>query len=155
MKHICWITLLALAQSCLLFGADDEYARRSLAGLAGVDVVIEGLSSGADKLGLTKDAIQTDVELKLRLAGMQIVALSSVFLWISVTVTKSGNAADILVELDQPVRLVRDPTILTPTGCTWSKSTVGANPTAEGIRNIIKDSVDSFLNAWLSENPKK
>jgi hypothetical protein len=155
MKHICWIALLALAQSCLLFGDDDEYARRSLAGLTGVDVVIENLSAGADKLGLTKEAIQTDVELKLRLAGMQIVASSSVYLWISVTVTKSGNAADMDVELHQPVGLVRDLTILTPNGSTWSEATLLANPTAAGIRNIIKDLVDSFLNAWLSVNPKK
>jgi hypothetical protein len=29
------------------------------------------------------------------------------------------------------------------------------HPNVEDVRNIIKDGVDHFLNAWLSVNPKK
>ena len=32
---------------------------------------------------------------------------------------------------------------------------VVGNPTAQIIRNQIKDHVDMFLNDWLSVNPKK
>jgi hypothetical protein len=31
----------------------------------------------------------------------------------------------------------------------------GENPTAQGIRSVVKDQVDQFLNAWLSINAKK
>ena len=45
----------------------------ALVGIAAVDILIERLPKGADKLGLTKESIRTDVELKLRLAGIRVI----------------------------------------------------------------------------------
>jgi hypothetical protein len=38
-------------------------------------VLIEGLPDGAKVLGLSEDMIKTDVELKLRLAGMRVTTM--------------------------------------------------------------------------------
>jgi hypothetical protein len=151
----CWITLLELMQLFLLFGADDEYSRRSLAGITAVDVLVESLPPAAAKLGLTMEDIKTDVELKLRLAGMRVESASYAFIYVNVNVAENGIAANIDIKLEQPVALVRNSSIVIPGGITWSIGTLVTNPTAQGIRGFTKDLVDSFLNAWLSVNPKK
>jgi len=152
----CWITLLALAQSMPLFGSDDQFSRASLVGITSLRVVVEDTSSRGAKLGLTKELIQTDVELKLRLAGMQIESTTPEFLYVDVNVARDGSAASIDIELVQPVALARNPSILIPYAITWSAGTLATHPTsAQFIRDGIKDHVDVFLNAWLSVNPKK
>jgi hypothetical protein len=149
----CWIILLALAPLYPLPGATED---KSLVGLTAVEVLVEDLPMGAAKLGLTKEALQTDIELKLRLAGMRIIApIGAEVLYVAVNVASDGRAANIAIELDQSARLDRDPTIWVPSASTWSKDIIVTNPTAQGIRNQIKDQVDVFLNAWLSVNPKK
>jgi hypothetical protein len=45
----------------------------TLKGIGAVAVLVEYLPTGAKTLGLTEETIQTDVELKLRLAGMRVV----------------------------------------------------------------------------------
>jgi hypothetical protein len=156
MKLISWIMLLALAQLCCLLG--DDYSDHSLMGLNTVKVAVETLPPGAAKLGLTEEAIQTDVELKLRLAGMRVVntvAFDTEVLYVNVNATSDGRAVSIAVELQQGARLLRDPNIMIFTAVTWSTGSVTIYPTAQFIRDSIKEKVDIFLNAWLSVNPKK
>jgi hypothetical protein len=148
----CWITLLALTQLYPLFGEPDD---QTLAGLTAVQVLVEGLPPGAAKLGLTKEVVQTDVELKLRLAGMRVLTASFEALYVNVNATTDGRAASISVEVLQGARLARDPNIMTSAAVTWHVSQIEENPTGQSIRDVIKDLVDSFLNAWLSVNPKK
>ena len=156
MKPIfCWIALLAVAQSCLLLGADGEYARRSLAGITSLTVLVEELPAAAVNLGLTKEALQTDVELKLRLAGMKIESTAPAMLYVNLNVGDDGSAANIVVELDQSVVLARNPSIMVWGVATWSTSVLVTNTNASGIRGDTKDLVDAFLNAWLSVNPKR
>jgi hypothetical protein len=145
--------LFAIAQLFPLFAADSEYTRRSLVGLTSLEVVVEDLSSGAARIGLTKEVIQTDVELKIRLAGMRVTSEVPEYLYIATTVTDDGIVACIDIELHQPVTLARAPILIT--GSTWSEGSVTRNYTAQRIRDVIKDNVDKFLNAWLSVNPKK
>jgi hypothetical protein len=57
-----WIAILAVAQFC--HAGDSEQERRNLAGITTVQVLIEQLPPGAINLRLTKESIQTDVELK-------------------------------------------------------------------------------------------
>jgi hypothetical protein len=52
---------------------DNELTRRSLKGLKWVFVAVEGLEAEVEQNGLTKIAIQTDVELKLRQAGICVL----------------------------------------------------------------------------------
>lgn len=135
-----------------------------LSGLQGLNTVfvqVEELSPGAASLGLTKETIQTDIELKLRLAGMHVVPYAegiklpgSANLYVRVTLTDSAEAADVGVVLEQNAFLARNGQFI-PTAITWGTGGVFAHPTAQIIRDRTKDFVDGFLNAWLSVNPKK
>jgi hypothetical protein len=124
-------------------------------------VLVEDLPSGARALGLTRDAIQTDVELKLLLAGMPVVTPEDgtklhgePYLWVQVTLTEESQAANIAVAVRQDVRLERNGDHAFG-AATWGMNLTVANPTAQDIRAYNKDIVDRFLNACLSVNPKK
>jgi hypothetical protein len=141
-------------------GDDGTDSRLSLKGIRGVEVVIVDLPEGAIKLGLTKEIIQADVELKLRLAGMGVLTPiegaghpGRPFLYVFTTATDSAGAANVSVSLVQRVNLSRDRAVEIPAE-TWSLLAVIPNPSAQGIQSIVEDSVDMFISAWLSVNPK-
>jgi hypothetical protein len=140
---------------------DSEISRRSLQGISAVSVDVEDLSDGAKALGLSEEAIRTDVELKLRLAGIRVVAVEEDVkvpgmptLYVNPQVLSNAKALSITVELQQNVLLERNGQRAVNV-TTWEVGGVGMNPTAQSIRDNIKDFVDQFLNAWLSVNPKK
>jgi hypothetical protein len=142
---------------------DSESTRATLKGITAVYVVVEELRDSAKVLGLTKDAIRTDVELKLRLAGIRVVETTeewakltgSPFLYVNVNVLDgSARVANVEVELDQDALLARNGEFASGV-TTWSAGGVLVNPDVQYIRDRIKDAVDKFLNAWLSVNPKK
>jgi hypothetical protein len=70
-----------------------------------------------------------------------------------VNMTHSAKSTSIDVELHQNALLERNGQVVHVT--TWGTGVLLENPTAQGIRDHIKDSVDRFVNAWLSVNPKK
>ncbi len=153
------IFLVGIASSSVR--ADDSLSRATLKDLRVISVLVEDLPDSAKILDISKDAIQTDVELKLRLAGMRVVPedegqrlLGSPVLYVNLNVADDGKAADIKVEMQQNALLERNK-MWTPRIPTWSAGGLVSNPTSQGIRNFIKERVDEFLNAWLSVNPKK
>lgn len=154
------VTMFLVGVSSRPARADDsQLSRATLKGISAVYVLVEDLDDDAKAMGLTKDAIQTDVELKLRLAGMQVVppedGVTLPYLYVRVTVSdRSARAAYTEVRLHQNALLQRNGQIAYG-ATTWDKSGLKIGPTAQGIRNEIKDHVDTFLNAWLSVNPKK
>lgn len=140
---------------------DTEDTRATLKGISALSVLIQPLPDGAKTLGLTKEAIQTDVELKLRLAGIRIVTMEEAlylpgdpYLYVNVNVTADTKAANIDVELCQDAVLARNAQLAHGV-TTWNIAGVVQKPDAQYIRDRTKDFVDSFLNAWLSVNPKK
>ncbi len=150
----------------LAFGAQTRADQNSfeVPTLKGIDtlfVVVENLSDAAKALNLTTDVIQTDVELKLRLAGIHVVKLQvgaklsgSPYLYVNVTATEDHRAAYVDVELDQDATLVRNSTYAQGV-TTWSTGVILSNASGQDVRNYIKDHIDKFLNDWLSVNPKK
>jgi hypothetical protein len=142
---------------------DDENTRPSLRGLTGVAVIIEDLKPEIEQNGLTLSAIRTDIELKLRQAGIPIIGLVNIpgkpFLHISVDVLRSDRPTwpyAIRVELRQMVSLTRDPAISMHTA-TWDVGSYGtiAKQNLRNLRDSAKDLVDEFINAYLAVNPKK
>ena len=134
----------------------------SLKGISGVNVVVN-LDDDGKALGLTEETVQTDAELKLRLAGLRILsdterlaARGGPFLYVNIMVVRyfGRNAAAYQVEFCQNVTLERNGQFFAG-ATTWDELGLEVNPTAESIRSGIKHHVDSFLNAWLSVNPKK
>jgi hypothetical protein len=158
-----WLTtVLLIGVGSPSMGAQvADVATPTLKGISALNVRIADLSEDAKVLGLTKDAIQTDVELKLRLAGMRVVTMEedfnlpgTPFLYINVNLTDTTKAGHIEVELRQNAQLERNGQLALAV-TTWRTGGIFANTTAQHIRDSIKDSVDEFLNAWLSVNPKK
>jgi hypothetical protein len=156
----CTALLLSLAP--IARAGDTENERRTLKGLKGMEVFIVAIPPAAEQNGLTKSAIQTDVELKLRQAAITVLDLKPGQPWLSVEVemgirTESPWTYSISVELHQSVILTRDPSIFFSDATTWSAGSFGSVPKAQvgTLRDDIKDIVDKFVNAYLAVNPKK
>ena len=143
---------------------DSPENRNTLRGIPGVYV-----SAQLDPdLGVTKEQIQTDVELRLRTAGIKVLSKEEYFetpggphLFVEVNTINSQDITEIYfffiaVRLFQHVSLERNPFIKVRTP-TWSYGTIGIvsirNPSH--VRDFVKDTVDHFINAYLAVNPKK
>jgi hypothetical protein len=121
-------------------------------------------------LDISESQVQTDVELKLRLAGIKVKPDSAATLSVMVLVDQLKSPPGIKVvapplgivgiRLLEPVRLVRDPTTML-SAITWESSGVGnilqggtLDDLGQRCRNAVRDLTDSFINDYLSVNPK-
>jgi hypothetical protein len=163
LEIICLIAICLIGVISPIVQADDSrLSRETLKGISAVSVVVEDLPPDSAKiLGLSKETIQTDVELKLRLGGIRVVTEKegmrlpgSPAVYINVNLADDLRAAHIDIELQQNALLERN-NLWAPRITTWSTSILVSNPNLQGIRDFLKDHVDKFLNAWLSVNPKK
>ena len=154
------LTLSLLAPSTF---AQDTHIE-SLRGLKGVRVTVEDLYPEAEGAGLTRSQLQTDAELKLRLAAIPILdSHGEPTLYINVNaiaLQRSPNFAfSVDVDLFQNVILLRDLNILVAGAATWhSENLIGVvtrSQFVEVVRNGTRDLVDDFINAYLTANPKK
>jgi hypothetical protein len=158
------VFILALVTPAVAQDTKDE--RATLAGLTGVSVGVENMSAEAERDGLTRSALQTDVELKLRLAGIPVLTLmesvlapngANLYLNVNMLGDEMGlYAYSIRLELKQRVRLYRDPTVVTP-AATWGTGSVGlvGKVRLTSVRDGVRDRLDQFINAYLAANPKR
>jgi len=134
----------------------------TLKGVDGMFVFLESLKP--DLKGL-ESKIRTDVELKLRLAGIKIVEpkIGVPYIYINVNNLKKSNGGffySISCEFKQGVLLARkypgqvNLAEFSFPATTWDRSAIGFGEVAD-IRALIKDLVDIFVNDYLSVNPKK
>jgi len=141
---------------------NDERTRETLKGLTGVAVLVEGMPEDAKRAGFDKAVFQTDVELKLRMAGIKIVTEQEEpdspghpYLYVNVDALHKGtgqiHAYRIDVGLRQLVRLDRNGSLAIAQ--TWSNGMVGFGD-LQAARGKLSDHLDIFVNAWLSVNPK-
>ena len=135
--------------------------KETLKGIKGVKVVVENLSEDATKGGLTKEQIQTDVEVKLRTAGIRIydqstaspeatsewLAKGGTCLYVRVSAQLSSLSPTIAVftevELEEEVRLYDDPSKVTVAAIWKAPSHIGLAGTErfqEGARQEVKGS---------------
>lgn len=164
---ILLILVLGLAGSPAV-AMDTELSRSTLKGLRGVSVMIESLEPEVERDGLSRSTIETDVELKLRQAGITVVPPGDqknslgAFLYVNVNAIQSSAnrglyAYSVHVAVNQVVRLVRDREVRT-VAATWSTGTiviVGATRISASVRENVRDQVDRFVNAYLAVNPKQ
>jgi len=132
---------------------------KSLKGIKVVDVIIEDFA-GNNKPPFTKEFLQNIVELKLRLAGIQI-DYSSLGPYILVTLnpiyldTNKHFVYSLRLSVNQPVFLARNNVF--SVGTTWVTSMVGIMP-ERNFRSDVKDTLetqmDKFLNDYLKANPR-
>jgi hypothetical protein len=161
------LALWLLGGAATLARAQGDLEAQTLRGLKGVGVVVEKLRPEVERSGLTVSLIQTDVELKLRLAGIPVLTDAEVldtpgypYLYIQATIVvlSNGWAYSVLAALKQLAILERDPAIKSYDAITWRENTVatiGPSRAVAEVRSDIKDLTDKFINAYLSVNPKK
>jgi hypothetical protein len=166
-KLLVTLALLFLAVVSPLVGqADDETSRATLVGLPGVYVLVETVADEAQRDGLDTLQVRTDVEVKLRQAGIRVLSkeewLSTAgapYLYVNIQTAKNNlrlYAVSVSIDLRQDVTLVREPS-LRRLVATWSTpgvlGTVGSHKLAT-VRDDVRDLVDQFINAYLAANPK-
>jgi hypothetical protein len=158
---MCFITMLMTGASPLASIAQQDFHTETLKGITTVAAAVETNSDGAKALGLTTESIQTDIELKLRMAGMHVVTMEELSklpgmpcVCVQIAITPQASAAHVFVRLEQNSLLQRNGQLALGV-TTWDVGTLLYNPNAQAIRDNVKDNIDKFLNAWLSVNPKK
>jgi hypothetical protein len=159
---MCLVTMFLISVSYRSIQAQQSGAMRmELKDVSAVYVVVEELSDSAKAIGLASGGIQTDVELKLVLVGMHVVTREEgqklqgrPFIYVRITLTKSGEAGYVAVELDEDALLERNNQRAFRM-TTWDTGTISAHPTAQVIREVVKDDVGEFLNDWRAVNPTK
>jgi hypothetical protein len=158
---------MLLGTACTAVAIDLENTRKSLIGLKGIWVAVEGFEPEVERQGLSGTAVQTDAELRLRKAGIVVLTkeqfandTGSSMLHLAAAISTDRASWDVsqFVELHQRVYLVRAPSVRLVAN-TWSveRVNVGAPPSliARFVRDGFNDLVDQFINAYLAMNPKK
>lgn len=136
-----------------------------LIGLRGVNVLVADMNPQAEQLGLTKAEIQTDVELRLRKAGIRILtekesAETPGVHYLIVRVNTDIKPGSALCAFNIRV-LVRETVTLesgfSTDGTIWNTEALGSVETGNirKIRDSVRARVDEFIFDYLAANPKK
>ena len=137
--------------------------QEALVGLKGMEVIVEDTGPEAENLDLTKAKIQTDVEMRLRKAGVRVLTKNERFktpgmpyLYVNVNARiKQGLPLvvfSVIVDLKEKVTLARG---FETYGAIWDCSSSGAAGVGDirAIRAFVGDRVDEFINDYLAANP--
>jgi len=149
--------------------AVEKAERDSLQGLKGVFVVLEEIKpdgESAERDGLSRLQIKTDIELRLRKAGIRVLNADEFsrepgkpYLYVNLGLFRIDDDQYVFtlhVDLLQDVRLNRNPAILCLGSRTWtSPSSFGrvGIKRLNACRESVIDRVDQFANAFLAANP--
>jgi hypothetical protein len=147
----------------------SPFEPEGLKGLKGVYVLIEDLNKDAVADGLSKQAIQTDVERKLQQSGIRVLTEAQMqatpgkpALCVRVSTAKIFSyptySCFLSVELKESVKLQRNFGIQVVGATTWQTNGVVGYVFTQSLftlRDHVKDEIDQFCNAWLTANPKK
>ena len=136
-----------------------------LAGLQGLEVIVETLQPEVKKYNLTEQALRTAVESRLHQYGIRMLSVEQrlqtpgrSYLYISVTPVILEDiefaAVSITVKLRELIHLRRNPTTIVM-ATTWDTGQVilVEKNRFESIRDNIRDLVDEFINTYLAANP--
>ena len=118
-----------------------------------VDLIIALTGGDTDRIGgLTKDMIQTRVELRLRSVGLTPVSVSHNRPYLRVQISVQGNSFDIDIEY---VRLVTYRIVgkaFSIAAVTWNKGSIGTAYDSAIVISSLDRLLDTFLNAYLKAN---
>jgi hypothetical protein len=139
--------------------------QKALVGLRGMHVLVEKMDPQAEHLGLTEAQIQTDVELRLRKAGIRVLtekewkeAPGMPYLYVHVNTLVMQKlpiiANSVHVGLKEVVTLARG---FKAVGEIWRADSIGniGPENISKIRGYVGDQVDKFINDYLAANQKK
>ncbi len=156
--------LLVLGIAVLLFSvpawADTPGQRATLKGIKAVAVAVEDTHADAERDGLTRNRLQSDVEQRLRQAGITVDndAPGILAVYVNTLKIESGfYVYAIRVQFRQRVRMERNLTIAALASTWEAPSVVGTVGTRvlRDVRGSVRVRVDEFINAYLEQNPKQ
>jgi hypothetical protein len=151
------ISLLLLPASA--WGQGSTAQRATLKGINTVEVVVEAIDPAAEQDGLTRSQLQTDVEGRLRQAGIVVGPTLTGHLYVNVDTVKGEHghtyAYNVSVQYVQQLALARDPKvpIFAPTWDTGGVGMIAANRLRE-VRQEVANYVDQFIKDYLEQNPR-
>ena len=154
--------LAGLLAASAAWAGDSEVNRLSLKGVQAVRVVVEMREPDEDWQGPTRAQAQTDVEGRLRQAGITTTTQRGTpYLYVNVEAVKHADLPVygyiIDVELRQAARVMRNPDIVVFAD-TWSLHSIGAVTAADlaaHLRVKLATHVDLFIDAYLAMNPRR
>ena len=149
--------LLCLSLPADTRAADSPQSRASLRGLSAFNVVVEQFRPPIEARGLTQQVLQSDVELRLRQAGVVVSGDAPVLLYanIAIVCNQIVCAYNINLEVHQAVQLAARPEPGPRVAVTWNTGAIGLlSRRLHSLRDRLKDQVDLFLNAYGAANPK-
>ncbi len=178
LKNAVLAPALILFLTFLPFLTEAAEDRIPFRGLKEVGVFVEDIDPEAIKDGLSKEQIKTDVESKLREAGIKVIPTENClhlpaspsgtdsYLYVIVNTVKFVSGLEYVygtsVQLKQVVALERGKTVKPSRALlwatTWEKSDgveiSWVKDLAENVRRHISDKVDLFIGDYSAANPK-
>jgi hypothetical protein len=138
----------------------EAIKRASLKGIESVDVIVLGTEVASGCSPFPYDSTHTTVEARMERAGIRISPSPTAYLFVSVAAVEALDGLlcgfAVSVELQQIVRLARDPDITT-FGTTWHKAGLGIAGTSsipEFPQHMLTALVDHFIAAYREQNTK-
>jgi len=167
-KRIAIVTGIVVCVLVQLEGLGFGDGPEVLRGLERIEVVVEQLDPEVEKDGLIETQLKTDVELKLRLAGIKVISFeefqktpaSAASLILNISIIKTSRSwyafyAELNL-MESAITLRHFQTLKYFGMVSWeSKGFIGYTPDLSTVRNVAKDLVDEFVTAYLAVNPKK
>ena len=164
-KAFKFIVFATVIMMCLILEANGQMSmtdKNSLQGITRLIVVVENIEPEIERDVIERSTIQTDVELKLRMAGVKVInsfdnnSLEGPhYIYVNINILKIDEfqyVYNINVKLIQGVMLIRNDELCLAT--TWSDTYLGFAGTLkqESIRDSIKELVDNFIIDYLDMN---
>ena len=132
----------------------------SLRGLPGVEVIVEDIKADATTDGLSREAVQTAVELILRSNGIKVLAMPTApYLYVNISTMKEQGVYLFCTHLalKQIVRLLpeRNKEVFAATWSAGELGSVGKNKLHQVVSVSLEPLVKRFANDFLTANPRK
>jgi hypothetical protein len=177
-KRLLPFALLVLFFSVSAHAQPDPTERESLRGVRGISVVVDEIKPELARGALTRERIQSDVETKLRKAGIHVYGPYDVvlttpkpttrpFLYVNLSSVSSRrypglHAVSITVDFHQNAVLARpfdeqsSPRQSSSTVTTWHSDVVAFIQLSDlsRLREQIAALIDKFVSDYLAVNPK-
>jgi len=166
-NYLIFTILLIWIFTANTYAAESLSARKSLAGIKAIAVIVEQINPKANMYGLSEQALRNDTALKLRSKEIavfskqqhpQTSAMPQLHINVNVVLREDikFSAASIHLTLKQAVSLKRDP----QTAClatTWETSDISMGQPADlkNVRKNVQTLVDRFLKDYLAANPQQ
>ena len=158
------VSVLAMAFLLILMPsrAASYQNRAALVGLKGVWVLVESVHPETESQSLIKDQIKTDVELRLRKAGIRVLTPNQaavipgkpvLLVYVNAAIASGICVYVALVQLTEDVTLARG---IETTAITWDAYLTGSikAQNISKVRKDVSDLVDKFITDYRAANPK-